>query len=242
MFGLSRALQAWVHAEPTDMRESFNTLSALVTEEGGREVLSGGLFVFISRERPKVQNQDGPRDQAELPRLEQMETLDRADEMRAKCGAERQEFAGPFEEADDVDIVERRFVLVKDKRQEYRCACGCNETASRRMGEKAVTNTKRWQVWALGAPDSVLYHLQPSRGAEAAEQLLQDFSGAVMCDGYSAYQSLETRRHDFNLAHYWAHARRKFVEIEESFPRQSDEALALNTCRSRRATDSSMGA
>ena len=54
MFGLSRALQVWVHTEPTDMRKSFNTLSALVTEEMGRQVLSGDLFVFISRDRKRA--------------------------------------------------------------------------------------------------------------------------------------------------------------------------------------------
>jgi len=95
------------------------------------------------------------------------------------------------------------------------------------MGKKAVTNTKRWQVWALSAPDAVYYQLHPSRGAEAAEALLRDFSGTVMCDGYSAYQSLKKRRHDFHLAHCWAHARRKFAQIEESFPKPSTEALGL---------------
>ena len=36
------------------MRKSFNTLSALVTEEMRREVLSGDLFVFISRDRKRA--------------------------------------------------------------------------------------------------------------------------------------------------------------------------------------------
>ncbi|NNE18478.1 MAG: IS66 family transposase [Myxococcales bacterium] len=262
-------------------------------------------------EQKKAQTGHGPRDQAELPRIEQVHTLDDADEMCPKCGGELQIFAGQFEEANEVDVVERRFVLVKHKRQKYRCDCGCIETAEgppklqksgrysvgfatavavgkyadhlplqrqvvqmrrqglqidsqtlwdqlfalsthvqpayetlhahvlshpvvgadettwRLMGKKAVTNTKRWQVWALSAPDAVVYQLHPSRGADAAAQLLQDFEGTVMCDGYSAYQALEKRRHDFKLAHCWAHARRKFVEIEESFPKQSEEALEL---------------
>jgi transposase len=262
-------------------------------------------------EQRKAQTGHGPRDQAELAQIEQVHTLDEADEMCPKCGAQLQEFAGRFEEADEIDVVERRFVLVKHKRQKYRCACGCIETAEgppklqksgrysigfatavavgkyadhlplqrqvvqmrrqglqidsqtlwdqlfalsshlepayealhdhvlshpvvgadettwRLMGQKGVTSTKRWQVWALSAPDAVLYQLHPSRGADAAAQLLQDFSGTVMCDGYSAYQSLSKRGHDFKLAHCWAHARRKFVEIEESFPKPSEEALAL---------------
>ncbi|MGB8329023.1 MAG: IS66 family transposase [Polyangiales bacterium] len=263
------------------------------------------------RAEKKTQTGHGPRDQAELLRIEQVHTLDRADEMCPKCGGELQVFDGQFEEADEIDVVERRFVVVKHKRQKYRCDCGCIETAEgppklqksgrysidfattvavgkyadhlplqrqvvqmrrqglsidsqtlwdqlfvlsahlepayqalhshvlshpvvgadettwRLMGHKAVTNTKRWQVWALSAPDAVLYQLHPNRGAEAAEQLLKDFAGTVMCDGYSAYQALAKRRHGFKLAHCWAHARRKFVEIEESFPRQSEEALAL---------------
>jgi transposase len=43
-----------VHTEPTDMRKSFNTLSALVSEEMHREVLSGDLFVFISKDRKRI--------------------------------------------------------------------------------------------------------------------------------------------------------------------------------------------
>jgi hypothetical protein len=78
---------------------------------------------------------------------------------------------------------------------------GADETTWRLMGKKAVTNTKRWQVWALSSPDAVVYQLHPSRGADAAAQLLQDFSGTVMCDGYSAYQALAKRHHGFKLAH-----------------------------------------
>ena len=44
----------WVHSEPTDMRKSFNTLSALVTEQMQRQVLNGDLFVFISRNRKRI--------------------------------------------------------------------------------------------------------------------------------------------------------------------------------------------
>ena len=262
-------------------------------------------------EQKKAQTGHGPREQAELPRIEQVHILDASDEMCPKCGAQLQEFAGQFEEADEVDVIERRFVLVRHKRQKYRCECGCIETAEappklqksgrysvgfatavavgkyadhlplqrqvvqmrrqglridsqtlwdqlfalsehlvpayealhqhalshpvvgadettwRLMGKKGVTSTKRWQVWALSAPDAVFYQLHPSRGADAAAELLKDFAGTVMCDGYSAYQSLKKRRHDFQLAHCWAHARRKFVEIEESFPRPSEEAIEL---------------
>jgi transposase len=48
-----------------------------------------------------------------------------------------------------------------------------------------------------------------------------------LCDGYSVYQALQKRGLDFQLAHCWGHARRKFVEIEDSVPKQSEEVLGL---------------
>jgi transposase len=105
---------------------------------------------------------------------------------------------------------------------------GADETTWRLMGKKAVTNTKRWQVWALSGPDAGYYQLHPSRRADAAAELLKDFAGTVMCDGYSAYQSFKKRRHGFQLAHCWAHARRKFVEIEGKPP---DERLRIRAAR-----------
>ena len=45
-------------------------------------------------DKKKVQNGHSPREQAELPRIEQVHTLDAADETCPKCGAQLQEFAG----------------------------------------------------------------------------------------------------------------------------------------------------
>jgi transposase len=39
---------------PTDMRKSFDTLGALVAQGIGRDVMSGDLFLFISRTRTRA--------------------------------------------------------------------------------------------------------------------------------------------------------------------------------------------
>jgi hypothetical protein len=40
------------------------------------------------------------------------------------------EWVGQFEDAEEIDIVERRYVRVLNKRKKYRCQCGaCIETA-----------------------------------------------------------------------------------------------------------------
>ena len=54
MIGSSRRLVVYAHREVTDMRKSFNTLSVVVEQAMGREVLSGELFLFVNRTRTRV--------------------------------------------------------------------------------------------------------------------------------------------------------------------------------------------
>ena len=54
MIGLPRGLSVFAHDEPTDMRKSFNTLSALVEHQMKRDLLEGDLFLFVSRDRKRA--------------------------------------------------------------------------------------------------------------------------------------------------------------------------------------------
>lgn len=72
----------------------------------------------------------GPRDQQELAIVETTHDLDEADKVCASCGGALEIMDGQFEESDEVDVLERRFVLRRHKRKKYRCGCGaCIETA-----------------------------------------------------------------------------------------------------------------
>jgi transposase len=72
----------------------------------------------------------GRREQPSLPIEETVHDLDDADKMCPECGGELQEWEGQFEEAEEIDILERRFFIRRHKRKKYRCACGgCIETA-----------------------------------------------------------------------------------------------------------------
>lgn len=96
---------------------------------------------------------------------------------------------------------------------------GADETWWRLMGERGKGgDTKRWHVWALCGDDAAFYLLEDTRGASAAEKLLGNFEGIVMCDGYSAYTALEKQGGRFKLAHCWSHVRRKYIEAEQAFP------------------------
>ena len=61
MIGALRGVSVWAHSEPCDMRKSFNTLQALVEGQMKRDMATGDLFVFVSknRKRAKVLYFDG---------------------------------------------------------------------------------------------------------------------------------------------------------------------------------------
>ena len=54
MIGLPRGVSVYAFDEPCDMRKSFDTLAALVTEHMKRDVLIGDLYLFVSRDRKRA--------------------------------------------------------------------------------------------------------------------------------------------------------------------------------------------
>ena len=54
MLGLARGVAVYAYADPVDMRKSFNTLGALVTQELKQDLLAGDLFLFVSRDRKRA--------------------------------------------------------------------------------------------------------------------------------------------------------------------------------------------
>jgi transposase len=72
----------------------------------------------------------GPRPQPELPVVEQQHELDEADQVCPACGGQLHEWDGQTEDSDEIDVIERRFVVRRHKRKKYVCKCGgCVETA-----------------------------------------------------------------------------------------------------------------
>jgi transposase len=49
-----RRVQVYAYARPTDMRKGFDGLCALVTQGLQRDVLSGDVFIFVSRDRVRA--------------------------------------------------------------------------------------------------------------------------------------------------------------------------------------------
>ena len=51
MLSLPPSIRIFVHALPTDMRKSFDGLSAIVSQTFGKNILEGDYFVFVNRAR-----------------------------------------------------------------------------------------------------------------------------------------------------------------------------------------------
>jgi transposase len=258
---------------------------------------------------PAPRRGHGPRPQPELPVIEQVHELPETERDCPVCGGKLAEMGDQCEESEEISVVERRFVVVKQKRKKYRCRCnasvvtapgppklqsggryspefavevatskyldhlplerqarimrreglridsqtlwdqtnvlahhlkpsyealsqrvmgsevvGADETYWRLLSSKA---RKRWWVWGLASEDAVVYKILDSRSEESAGKLLAGYRGIVMADGYGVYSALSRDGPSFKLVHCWAHVRRKYVEIEEHYPKESGEMQDL---------------
>lgn len=73
-------------------------------------------------------------------------------------------------------------------------------------------------MWVLRSTQNncaaVLYRYEPTRSGKAATELLRDYRGALMVDGYSGYNAVCEQQSITRLG-CWAHARRKFIEAQK---------------------------
>lgn len=116
---------------------------------------------------------------------------------------------------------------------EYVISCpviGADETWWRLMGGKPKGDGgdgEKWWMWSVCTSNAVCYRLEDSRSAKAGAKLIGDYEGTVMCDGYSVYTSLADSGVQFRLAHCWSHVRRKYFDIKDSFPSETEIVLDL---------------
>jgi transposase len=254
----------------------------------------------------------GPKPQPALPVVEQVHDLPESDRGCTVCGGTLKPMGDQAEESQEITVVERRFVVVKHRRNKYRCACNanvvtapgppklipggrfspafavevaaskyldhmplerqaramgregfsvdsqtlwdqlaalwrhvdptacairervlespvllCDETTWPYLGRKGEDHPGKYWAWCGASQAGVFYRILPSRSAEAAREVLGDYRGIVMADGYGAYGSLSNNGGGFRLVHCWAHVRRKFVEAEAPFPEESARVLDL---------------
>jgi len=89
---------------------------------------------------------------------------------------------------------------------------------------------KRLTLWSISTPELAWYTVARKDYA-AGEQILGDYGGIVVADGYRVYEQLAARDgpngRALRLAHCWAHVLRKFREAYEHRPKDCARVLEL---------------
>jgi hypothetical protein len=96
-----------------------------------------------------------------------------------------------------------------------------DETELQVLKEKGRPAQRKSYLWVLSSdsgPPVRLFTYAPSRSAQTAADLLDEASGALVSDGYEAYDRVASLK---GLVHLgcWVHARRRFVEAEAALLR-----------------------
>ena len=105
------------------------------------------------------------------------------------------------------------------------------EALGRRALEASVINVDetRWAimgspkpaagtVWGVHAPGVSFYRILPGKSAEEGREVLAEYSGIAVVDGFAVYEVLARDGPGFTLAHCWAHTKRKYEEIATNWP------------------------
>jgi transposase len=113
------------------------------------------------------------------------------------------------------------------------------EALGRRVLERPVVHVDetRWplldakessphSVFGLVSGDTAFYRIPVSKSTQSARKVLAGFRGTAVADGYQVYEIL-SRAGPFRLAHCWAHVKRKFSELGDTYPVECGEMLGL---------------
>ena len=106
-----------------------------------------------------------------------------------------------------------------------------DETRVQVLDEPGRSPQSQSYMWVLRSVEqpAVLFHYSPTRNSEVPKHLLNDFSGALMVDGYQGYHAVCESPSITRLG-CWAHARRGFVDAKKAYglsrTGKADEALA----------------
>lgn len=88
--------------------------------------------------------------------------------------------------------------------------------------------THRGFMWVYRNPkkNSVVFDYHEGRGKNVPQEFLENFTGTLQSDGYTAYRNLITKG-DIKLLGCMAHARRYFEKALENDPKRADHVLLL---------------
>lgn len=84
----------------------------------------------------------------------------------------------------------------------------------------------RGQMWVLSNRIGSYYRFEPTRSGRVAEEMLDEYSGSVLTDGFAGYNRIK-RMPKIRCAACWSHARREFTDREDDYPTEASQFVAM---------------
>lgn len=95
-----------------------------------------------------------------------------------------------------------------------------------KAGQSSKGKLHQGFFWPLyGDKDEVAFPYGATRALTQAKEILGEFAGTLVTDGYGVYSRYTSKVTGVSHATCWAHTRRKFIEAESSDPRRCQKAL-----------------
>jgi len=105
---------------------------------------------------------------------------------------------------------------------EANIAVGCDETPWPILNKKDSNG----YLWVLSNQAGSYFQSEPSRSGKIIQEMLKGYQGSIISDAYSGYNRLK-QVPGIKVALCWSHARRKFMEIQDNYPKETKEILLL---------------
>ncbi|HED35271.1 MAG TPA: IS66 family transposase [Gammaproteobacteria bacterium] len=102
-----------------------------------------------------------------------------------------------------------------------------DETPSKAGRKKKGKMQQAWFWPLLGDQGEIAFHFSPSRARKVVDELLCDFQGTLVTDGYAVYRAYAENNDKVILAQCWMHARRYFINAEAEAPEKVECALVF---------------
>jgi transposase len=101
--------------------------------------------------------------------------------------------------------------LIRDELYNQPCI-HMDETTIQVLKEPGKKASNKSYMWVQRGGDNIIFDYQDNRSAKIVEQLLANYKGAIMTDGYKTYDAVAK---SYGITHLgcWVHARRYFIKV-----------------------------
>ena len=101
--------------------------------------------------------------------------------------------------------------MIRDELYSEKCVY-IDETPFQVLKEEGKKASSKSYMWVQKGGKNIIFNYHPTRSASVVEELLANYDGALMTDGYKAYDDIAIKYMIIHLA-CWAHTRRYFIKV-----------------------------